>query len=124
MAFINFIYEPEIAIAQFREQQGDRAVGVGLPLEVDPVLPGVLAHRAAGDREIGVHVDRVRASQYGFNAQQVASFVAVALVAKTGEEPRWFIGSTQPSRSKARQSIACHVIQELNLLEEADRLVS
>jgi HAE1 family hydrophobic/amphiphilic exporter-1 len=44
-----------------------------------PSLRDVHASQRGGDREVAVHVDRVRAKQYGFDAQQVGDYVAIAL---------------------------------------------
>lgn len=101
---------PKIPIGQptFDEERQGGAEGVSLAITGDsserlleivpdvvsalrsiPGLTEVKSEYASGDREIGVHVDRIRASQYGFNAQQVASFVAVAL---RGSQLREFRG--------------------------------
>ncbi|HXS73585.1 MAG TPA: efflux RND transporter permease subunit [Rhodanobacteraceae bacterium] len=44
-----------------------------------PSLRDVHASERGGDREVAVHVDRVRAKQYGFDAQAVGDYLAVAL---------------------------------------------
>jgi HAE1 family hydrophobic/amphiphilic exporter-1 len=44
-----------------------------------PSLRDVHVGDRGGDREVAVHVDRVRAKQYGFDAQQVGEYVAIAL---------------------------------------------
>ena len=44
-----------------------------------PSLRDVHTAERGGDREVAVHVDRVRAKQYGFDAQQVGDYVAIAL---------------------------------------------
>ena len=44
-----------------------------------PSLRDVRADKGNGDREVAVQVDRVRARQYGFDAQTVASYIQIAL---------------------------------------------
>jgi len=44
-----------------------------------PSLRDVHVGNRGGDREVAVHVDRIRAKQYGFDAQAVGNYVAVAL---------------------------------------------
>lgn len=58
------------------EQLSDTLVPVLARL---PSLRDVHAAERGGDREVAVHVDRVRAKQYGFDAQSVGNYVAVAL---------------------------------------------
>lgn len=44
-----------------------------------PSLRDVHAEQRGGDREVAVHVDRIRAKQYGFDAQQVGDYLGIAL---------------------------------------------
>lgn len=44
-----------------------------------PSLRDVHAEQRGGDREVAVHVDRTRAKQYGFDAQQVGDYLGIAL---------------------------------------------
>ena len=57
--------------------------------ELSPSVLGVLSHlpslrdvradKGNGDREVATRVDRVRATQYGFDAQSVANYIQIAL---------------------------------------------
>ena len=44
-----------------------------------PGLRDVRAAQNGGDRELAVHVDRVRARTYGFSASEIAQYIAIAL---------------------------------------------
>ena len=44
-----------------------------------PVLRDVNANQDSGNRELSVHVDREKAKDYGFSANDVAQFIAIAL---------------------------------------------
>ncbi|MGA9343180.1 MAG: efflux RND transporter permease subunit [Rhodanobacteraceae bacterium] len=48
-------------------------------LKTVPGLRDVRLDEGAADRELGVHVDRARAREFGFSADDVAQYVAVAL---------------------------------------------
>ncbi|HSE12280.1 MAG TPA: efflux RND transporter permease subunit, partial [Rudaea sp.] len=48
-------------------------------LQAVPGLRDVHAAETTGDREVAVHVDREKAQTYGFSANEVAQFVAIAL---------------------------------------------
>ena len=44
-----------------------------------PSLRDVRTEKGNGDREVTAHVDRLRAKQYGFDAQSVANYIQIAL---------------------------------------------
>ena len=44
-----------------------------------PTLKDVRTEKGNGDREVATHVDRIRAKNYGFDAQTVANYVQIAL---------------------------------------------
>jgi len=44
-----------------------------------PGLRDVRTEQSGGDRELAVHVDRVRARTYGFSASEIAQYIAIAL---------------------------------------------
>ncbi len=44
-----------------------------------PILHDVNANQDSGNRELSVHVDREKAKEYGFSANDVAQFIAIAL---------------------------------------------
>jgi len=44
-----------------------------------PSLRDVRTEKGNGDREVAAQVDRIRAKQYGFDAQTVASYISIAL---------------------------------------------
>jgi HAE1 family hydrophobic/amphiphilic exporter-1 len=91
----------------------------GLGETIVPVLRRVEGMRdvrieeASADRELAVHVDRERAAAYGFSAQEVASYVAIALRGvplrefrgERGELPVWlrFAGGEAASVDNLRE---------------------
>ena len=44
-----------------------------------PTLKDVRTEKGNGDREVATHVDRIRAKNYGFDAQTVANYIQIAL---------------------------------------------
>ncbi len=66
-------------IGDSMERLDELAGGVLPVLARLPSLRDVRTEKGNGDREVVAHVDRLRAKQYGFDAQTVANYVQIAL---------------------------------------------
>lgn len=70
----------EVSLRGDSTSQLEQLSGTLIPVLANlPSLRDVHASENGGDREVEVHVDRTRAKQYGFDAQQVGNYLAVAL---------------------------------------------
>ncbi|HEX7770358.1 MAG TPA: efflux RND transporter permease subunit, partial [Dokdonella sp.] len=66
-------------IGDSMEQLGELSASVVAVLSHLPSLRDVRPEQGNGDREVEARVDRVRAAQYGFDAQTVANYIQIAL---------------------------------------------
>jgi HAE1 family hydrophobic/amphiphilic exporter-1 len=66
-------------IGDSMEQLRDLAPNVLNVLSHLPSLRDVRTEKGNGDREVATQVDRIRAKQYGFDAQTVANYIQIAL---------------------------------------------
>ncbi len=66
-------------IGDSMEQLRELSASVLPILSHQPSLRDVRTEKGNGDREVAAQVDRIRAKQYGFDAQTVASYIGIAL---------------------------------------------
>ena len=62
--------------SQVLREVSNTVIGI---LKQQPGLVDVSANQDSGNRELSVHVDREKAKEYGFSANDVAQFIAIAL---------------------------------------------